>query len=260
MSRLAPRQLAFEVASLVETLWLVVLPAGRRRASARVTSLAHLPLASGLLGFAEVATGILVGLFLYLRFMHAFSDMAATNFFEQSQSDAGVEFNQRLAFNLSGAIGAVSFLVTPQAWLCIYLVVEGVVRMVTWLAGQSAVGCLAVYPVLGLAEHGLRRRRARQRAAAFGPAVPDRLEENPSAAGEWALRVTAAAEKPWRAVDTIRIGDALYELASMKEAHVDGRLRLCYELRRWPSNRLVRSIVDYEPPRCKSVPPVQPRG
>jgi hypothetical protein len=223
----------------------------------------HLPTWSLVVGLIQWAGGLALMVWGYFRFMARFAELSAGRFWDKAQTDVSVDFDDKLGFFWSGMVGYFSFLFTPVAWLALLIILQGLCRFTLALGVRRACGSLWAYPLLSGLELLRSRRRSRRRLKALGQEVPDRVEENCDPSGPWRLRVTSARDKTWRPVEAIRIEEQLYELVEVRESVEQNRLRLVYSLRPWPSNRLVRTVVDYQPPprrRDRRPPPVAGPG
>ena len=248
------KALVDELTEALHTLFLLLLPGWRRR-SRTVHDLHRWSMAVGLL---QIATGSVLYVTGGLRSTGGFAEQSATAFFEESQTEGGVDFDERLAFYWSGALGFVSFLATPLAWFAIYLMADGTFRFAGYWAGE-ATGTVAAYPGFLLWELGTGEWRRRRRLRRFGDRVRDRVVWNPRADGDWLVEVESAHDKGWRAEEAIQVDDLLYELVETYDRSRQGKLRCCYRLRRWPETKLVHTVVAYQPPdgAWSRVPPVQ---
>jgi hypothetical protein len=225
------------------TLWALILPPWKRP-----EGVSDLRRWSFLLACVMTISGSMMWAFGGLAYMTGVSDDAVAVFYERSQQERELTFEEKLAFNWSGALNFVGFLFTPTAWVALYLILEGIVRWFGFWVSDEVPGSLPAYLIVPLVDRIRRKRSWRRREQAFGDEVVDQVRWNPEKNEGWILEVISAHDKPWRQVETIRLGEDLYELVEACELTTGGHLRIRYRLAPWPTGKVVRSIVYYDAP------------
>lgn len=240
---------AFLASAVARSLWLLLLPRGKRQATELVASFEHLPPWSALLGFVEMLAGALIGFDVYIKQVRAFSASLADHLLVKQSVTA-----DDITIYYQGPLAFLSVFLHPLAWLALYLVVEGVGRFSTWAVSDRAPGALVICSAVWLQDRlrAAGRRRARRRQ--LGAPTVDRIEWERSGRADWSVRVLCNREKPWSPALAVELSGLLYQLVRVRELRqADRRMLLAYELRPWPPGAVVRGVTAYYPPLA--IPP-----
>jgi hypothetical protein len=172
--------------------------------------------------------------------------------FERLEGRASEDFDEWLAFTWSGALGWAGWAIRPWTWVLVSIPAVGLLRVVSYMSNQEAVGEPAVW--LGLRLWGLARRRfaAAAERRRFGPERADRVRRE----ADGSLLVLAARPRPeWNERVTIQIGERFYRMVGHHLRHDGGVAWHGYTLREADPNEIIRRLVLYQPP---PEPPVEP--
>ncbi len=146
-----------------------------------------------------------------------------------------------------GALGYVSYLVTPVAWLSLYCLAEGVLRALDAAFSARMLGVTLVVLPWRAAE-ALHQRRDRRRAAALlGPERPDEVVVGEPGAAV-ALTVFSAREKPWADRQVLEVEGDFYTLASRRLVPRGLHHVFRYDLRHLPHGEVIRGVLLRYPP------------
>ena len=162
------------------------------------------PRMHALSGIAEIAAGAIFFITGMLAFAHRFGDYIYTYAATAPQT-------KMVELLGMGALAYVSYLITPAAWIFIYLFVEGIARAleVAFHGRMPGLGVLHLgmraADVLRLAERKLRHRFL------VGAPWPDHLIEAASHP-QGLLEIRAAAPKPWSEKQVLERGGVFYTM------------------------------------------------
>lgn len=227
-----------EVARHLAGLLVTVLPERTKRWG----WLAGLPM--GRLHVLSGATETLVGVTLFVQGMLAYGDR-----FMAEYGYTYLASRPSLSHGVIGSVGIlgyVSFLLTPAAWLALYLVFEGVVRALETLFHDRQPGMLLV--VLG-AWAGRRAfllaRQARLKHA-LGPPRPDRLVEHTGLPGA-GVELWTVTRHPWRDGHVIRFGEELFVVQCCRLTPDGAHHAWVFHLRPLQPGELIRGQIGEYP-------------
>ncbi len=145
-----------------------------------------------------------------------------------------------------GALGYLSYLLTPVAWLAVYCFGEGIVRALDAAFSQRMLGiALVVLPWRAL--EAARRGRERARLARrLGPERPDEVIAWEGSAV--ALTVLASRRKPWAPHQVIRYGDGFFRLLGVTAARQGGHEAFRYDFGHLEPREVIRgAVLEYTP-------------
>ena len=241
---MTPGAWLLEVARHLAGLLATVLPERTKRWG----WLAGLPM--GRLHVLSGVAEILVGLTFFVQWMLAYVDRFTAEFgYTYLASRPSLSHG---VIGSMGILGYVSFLLTPAAWFALYLVFEGVIRVLEVLLHSRRPGMLLV--VLG-AWIGRRVSRLVNQVRlrhTLGPNRPDRLVGHPGAPGA-GLELWTVTRYPWRDGHVIRFGAELYVVQSCRLTPDDAHHAWVFHLRALEPGELIRGQVGvYPPPEPKA--------
>ena len=146
-----------------------------------------------------------------------------------------------------GALGYVSYLVTPVAWVTLYCFAEGIVRSLEAAYSQRMLG-MALVALPWRAGRALGRATRRRRLEGMlGPERPDEVVVG-GPGSPAALTVFAAREKPWGEYQVIEYAGEFYEAVGVRIVGRGARHAYRYEFRRLDPGDVIRGVlVRYEP-------------
>ncbi len=141
-----------------------------------------------------------------------------------------------------GAIGYLSFLLTPLAWVTVWCFGEGIVRGLDAAISSRMLGmALVALPWRAGAAHG-RLRARRGTLAMLGPERPD--EVVPGAPGSRsALVVWASREKPWSETQVVAFRGEFYALVDRRLVPHGDRHAYRYDFRPLEPGELIRGAL-----------------
>lgn len=194
------------------------------------------PAAHAFSGWVEVIVAVGVFGLGFLRHVNAFVQGSGLTYLSHQLSLTYGDF-----FGM-GALGYVSYLVTPVAWVSLYCLVEGVLRSLDAAFSARMLGVtLVVLP--WRAADALHQRRDRRRAAALlGPERPDEVVVGEPGASV-ALTVFSAREKPWADRQVLEIRGDFYTLASRRLVPRGLHHVFRYDLRHLPHGEVIRGVL-----------------
>jgi hypothetical protein len=146
-----------------------------------------------------------------------------------------------------GAIGYLSFLLTPLAWATVWCFGEGILRALDAAISSRMLGMALVAVPWRIA--GALGRRAAQRAllSRLGPERPDEVAAGESGSGS-DLVVWASREKAWAANQVIEYREEFFRLARRRLVKRGGRSAFRYDFRRLDHGEVIRgALVRYDP-------------
>jgi uncharacterized membrane protein len=158
-----------------------------------------------------------------------------------------------------GALGYVSYLLTPVAWVTILCFAEGILRALDAAFSERMLGiALVVLPWRAVV--AARRAAARKRLAGLlGPERPDEVVPGDEGAVV-ALTILAAREKPWTDQQVLEYRDDFYQVIG-KRLVPRGRYHVYrYELRRFQHGEVIRGVLVRYPPEGATPEGQRPRG
>lgn len=211
-----------------------------------------------------VFAGIVVGLRGLLAYAGPASEKGAQLAIQVGTGGgvAGLDQTAQMSAALQGSplISALAFFFfTPTGWLADYLFISGVFRGIT-LAVDNPWGD----PVLTLIDNLIRDRRAedcarkeaRDREAAEGPEVPDRILECKKFAGKEADFVVVASRRKegWTKETTVVADSIRLRIGDPRDVSIEGYLRTCYPLKVIRDIQVDRRVVPYQ--WSKDMPPL----
>ncbi len=163
-----------------------------------------------------------------------------------------------------GALGYLSYMLTPVAWLTVYCFGEGILRALDAAISERLLGmALVVLPWRAVAAVRAGRRRGRERLF-LGPERPDEVVM-------WersgvALTVFASRRKPWTAQQVIEYRGEFLRLLRVTMARQRGHGAFRYDFGRLEAREVIRgALVHYAPgeqtaPAAVLGPPPAPAG
>jgi hypothetical protein len=158
-----------------------------------------------------------------------------------------------------GALGYVSYLLTPIAWVTVYCFAEGILRALDAAFSQRMLGVtLVVLPWRALLAARAAGKRARL-AGRLGPERPDEVvpgEEDSAVA----LSIFTSREKPWADQQVLEYRDDFYQVTG-KQLVPRGRYHMYrYELRRFEHGEVIRGVLVRYPAEGTALEAQQPHG
>ena len=145
-----------------------------------------------------------------------------------------------------GALGYLSYLLTPVAWLTVYCFAEGIVRALDAALSRRMLGIALValpWRLVGTASRGRERARLARR---LGPERPDEVIAWEGSAV--ALTVLASRRKPWAPHQVIRYGDGFFRLLGVTAARQGGHEAFRYDFGHLEPREVIRgAVLEYTP-------------
>jgi hypothetical protein len=152
-----------------------------------------------------------------------------------------------------GALGYVSYLVTPVAWVTLYCFAEGILRALDAAYSERMLGMAFVAlpwrGALALSKTVGRKRLERR----LGPERPDEVVMGKAVASV-ALTIFAAREKPWTDYQVIEYAGDFYEAVGKCLVVRGGHHAYRYEFRHFEHGDIIRGPVVHYPPEAPSAP------
>jgi hypothetical protein len=142
----------------------------------------------------------------------------------------------------TGALGYVSFLFTPVAWVTLFCFVEGILRALDAVFSERMLGMAFVaLPWRGVRAVRTAARRKRHEAI-LGPDRPDEVVTGK--AGEAvALTIFAAREKPWADHQVIEVEGDFYEAVGKRLVERSGHHAYRYDFRHLDHGEVIRGML-----------------
>ncbi len=149
-----------------------------------------------------------------------------------------------------GALGYVSYLVTPVAWVTLYCFAEGIVRALEAAYSQRMPG-MALVALPWRAMRAVRKTTRRRRLEEMlGPDRPDEVVMGKPGSPA-ALTIYAAREKPWSDYQVLEYAGDFYESIGVRLVGRGFHHVYRYEFRRLDPGDIIRGVlVCYEPGGC----------
>jgi hypothetical protein len=146
-----------------------------------------------------------------------------------------------------GALGYVSYLFTPVAWVTAFCLVEGVLRALDAAYSERMLG-MAFIALPWRATMALKRSVERRRhASRLGPDRPDEVIVGKTGAPA-ALTIFAAREKPWADYQVIEYAGDFYEAIGKRLVARGGCHAYRYDFRRLERGEVIRGVLLPYPP------------
>jgi len=140
-----------------------------------------------------------------------------------------------------GAIGWVSYHLTPMAWFLVSIALTGLVRIAAYLSNGEAVGELWAWAAIRAYEQIRAHRRRRRETREFAPVhLPDRaiLE------GDGRLIIISSRKKEdWDELVTIRVGDRFFQLVRVEERRYGSWKVIAHILEEMGPNEPIRRLL-----------------
>lgn len=145
-----------------------------------------------------------------------------------------------------GALGYLSFMMTPVAWVTVYCFGEGIVRALDAAISERMLGmALVVLPWRAIAAATRGRKRVRE-LMMLGPDRPDEvvLWEGSGVA----LTVLASRRKPWTSRQVIEYRGEFFRLLGVELARQGGHGAFRYDFQHLTPGEVIRgALVRYAP-------------
>jgi hypothetical protein len=156
----------------------------------------------------------------------------------------------------TGALGYVSYLFTPVAWVTAFCVVEGVLRALDAAYSERMLGMAFVALPWRTVEAAKRAAGRRRRVSRLGPDRPDEVIVGKTGA-PIALTIFAAREKPWADCQVIEYSGDFYEAIGKRIVERGGYHAYRHDFRRLEPGEVIRGVLlryppDQVPPKGKS--------
>jgi hypothetical protein len=159
----------------------------------------------------------------------------------------------------TGALGYVSYLVTPVAWVTLYCFAEGILRALDAAYSERMLGMAFVAVpwrgALALSK-ALGRRRLESR---LGPERPDEVVMGKAGASV-ALTIFAAREKSWGDYQVIEYAGDFYEAVGKRLIERGGHHAYWYEFRHLEHGDIIRGALVRYPPEEPGAPDTHARS
>jgi len=152
-----------------------------------------------------------------------------------------------------GALGYVSYLVTPVAWVTLYCFAEGILRALDAAYSERMLGMAFVaLPWRGALalKKTVGRRTLESR---LGPERPDEVVLGKAGASV-ALTIFAAREKPWTDYQVIEYTGDFYEAVGRSLVERGGHHAYRYEFRHLEHGDIIRGVLLRYPPEGPAPP------
>lgn len=152
-----------------------------------------------------------------------------------------------------GALGYVSYLFTPVAWVTLYCFVEGILRALDAALSERMLG-MAFVAVPWRGVLALRKAVGHRRLETrLGPERPDEVIVG-KAGAPVALTVFAAREKPWTDYQVIEYAGDFYEAVGKSLVERDRHHAYRYEFRHLEHRDIIRGTLVRYPPEEPAPP------
>jgi len=157
-----------------------------------------------------------------------------------------------------GALGYVSYLFTPVAWVTLYCFAEGILRALDAAYSERMLGMAFVaLPWRGAlaAKRALGRRRLESR---LGPERPDEVVV--SGGPVVALTIYVAREKLWVENQVLEYGGEFYRSVGKHIVERGGHHAYRYDFRHLEPSEVIRGVLLRYPPEEEAPPGTNARG
>jgi hypothetical protein len=147
----------------------------------------------------------------------------------------------------TGALGYVSYLFTPVAWVTVFCVVEGLLRALDAAYSERMLGMAFValpWRAVVAAKGMIGRKRNVSR---LGPDRPDEVIVG-KAGAPVALTIFAAREKPWADYQVIEYSGDFYEAIGKRVVERGGYHAYRYDFRHLDHGDVIRGVLFHFPP------------
>jgi hypothetical protein len=159
----------------------------------------------------------------------------------------------------TGALGYVSYLFTPVAWVTLFCFVEGILRALDAAFSERMLG-MAFVALPWRASLAVTRAAGRKRhEALLGPERPDEVVTG-KAGEEVALTIFAAREKPWADNQVIEHEGDFYEVIGKRLVERGGHRAYRYDFRHLDHGEVIRGVLLRYPPEVPAAPDTQSRS
>jgi hypothetical protein len=159
----------------------------------------------------------------------------------------------------TGALGYLSYLVTPVAWVTLYCFAEGIVRALEGAYSQRMLGmALVVLPWRAIRAVG-RTKQRRRLEEMLGPERPDEVVIG-TPGSPAALTIFAAREKPWTDYQVIEVAGEFYEAIGVRLVGRGLHHVYRYEFRRLEPGDVIRGVLVRYQPGGSQAPAGRARG
>lgn len=240
-----------DLPGLAVGLVAALLPYRRWRALPTWILVERAAFASGIL---TVFAGAAIGIPGFLDHAGANVSFANQAMVTEATRNPEAGYSRGMVMGFSGLSIFTFLFLTPAGLATLYLLGSGGLRAGgAWFddpVGDPILTGLD-YTLAGGRERHRRERARRDREAAEGPEVPDRVV-TPTAAGlpGCDLVIVASRRKPgWESGVTVFTADAAYRIGQPVEKTIAGRLRTLYPLTEHKDFEAVRKSVHYDLPR-----------
>lgn len=155
-----------------------------------------------------------------------------------------------------GALGYVSYLITPIAWVSLYFIMEGILRALDAAFSDRMLGVGLVVLPWRVVVAVQRRRERRRREELLGPERPDEVVLGEPGAAV-AVTIFAAREKPWTDHQVVEYRDDFYTVASKRLVPRGHHHMYRYDLHPLQHGEVIRGVLLYYDPEQASTAPSQ---
>lgn len=231
----------------VATLLALVLPSPEREKYERETPL-DVPFWSLLLGFAMIASCAVYLVDDYFKTLPLLGEMT----FGEGDGKAaalavgGGTTDQRIAYNLSGALTVITWWLQPHVILGFLVAIAGGARVVAYLAARQSLGDPWVYVAVRLGQALQRKNEAQRLEQSLGPLRPDRFLP---AEGKDQWLLSARSRPDWQVGFSVDLAGEIYRIAAIELKPPAGERGNVYHyhLREQPEGQMIRRLVAYQP-------------
>ena len=145
-----------------------------------------------------------------------------------------------------GALGYMSYMLTPVAWVTVYCFGEGIVRALDAAISERMLGMALVVLPWRAIEAATRGRQRARIALLLGPERPDEVVFWEGSAV--ALTVFASRRKPWTSRQVIEYHDEFFRLLGVTMARQGGHGAFRYDFGRLEAREVIRGApIRYAP-------------
>ena len=189
----------------------------------------------------------------FLRYVNGFTQSTGWTYLSKKPGTLGYG-----DFFGMGALGYVSYLFTPVAWVTAFCVVEGALRALDAAYSERMLG-MAFVALPWRAALAVKRAIWRRRhASRLGPDRPDEVIVGKAGAPA-ALTIFAAREKPWADYQVIEYAGGFYEAIGKRLVARGGHHAYRYEFRHLEHGDIIRGKLVCYPPEAPKAPDTQAR-